>query len=149
VEIVADRCGRAERFLVGPEYKMPSNLECGALARVRPLADHCYPRRDLELQIDVGEHNRKRVDDLNVPLHRQILADNSVHEPNSGKFRVLERMWLRITRIRRRRRRRLRSIVDRGLRKNRLDVGAGLAVLLEPSIDLALSGVTLSRRSAI
>jgi hypothetical protein len=43
----------------------------------------------------------------------------------------------------------LRGIVIGGLREDRGDIGAGVAVLLEPGIDLALGGFTLARCSAV
>src|SRR5262249_54163429 len=138
VEEVGDRCAGAKRLRVRAQHETPRYVQSRGLAAIRVLADERNPRSDTELRMNVRKANPQRIDGGDVWRHRHILRGDPMHKPSRRELRVLERVRLRITRIGRWWWGRLGRIIGRGLREDCFDVGAGLAMLLEPGVDLPL-----------
>ena len=140
VEKVGDRGTGAQRLRVRPEHQPSGNFQRRALAAVGAFAGQGHARRDLEPRIDVGEANPQREDGGSVGRHRHVFRHDALDQAGRGEGRIVEWIGRRIAWIIGRRRWLRCRFVGGGLHQYRGDVGAGLAVPLQPSVHLALGG---------
>jgi hypothetical protein len=76
---------------------------------------------------------------LDIPIHREVFADNAVDQAKGRVLRVPERVWLRVARIGLRRLRLPGGRVGRGLRQDPLDIDPLFPVAPEPGVHLLLA----------